>query len=95
MGEGPREPVAFPHHQYIPLSGECERIAKSWSLRTGTGCAIGEGAFAPRSLEGINLEIKISVEGRNTSIADEHWFSLVIKTRATVMESRFSCKNGL
>jgi hypothetical protein len=94
MGEGSREPVAFPHRQYIPLSGECEGLAKPWSVCPSTGCAVGEGALATGSLEGINLEIEILVESRDTSIANEHWFSTVIKTRATVIESRFSCKNG-
>ena len=47
------------------------------------------------AVKGINLEVEILIEGRNTSIANEHWFSVVIKTRATVIESRISCKNGL
>jgi hypothetical protein len=55
VGERPREPVAFPHRQYIPLSGECEGVAKPWPIGPSPGCPIGEGAFAPGSLEGINL----------------------------------------
>jgi hypothetical protein len=55
---------------------------------------IGKDAFATRRPETIRLEIEVLVDDRDTSVADEHWFSLIIETRSTVAVFRFNFKNS-
>lgn len=67
--DGAAEPIELPHHQYVTGSRvrKCFRQADTTDLRAAR--LVGEGAFAPRLAQGIELGGQVLVGRRNPRIA--------------------------
>jgi hypothetical protein len=93
MTKAAAQPVQFPDDNNIAGPGEVERFPHPRTIHASARRPVAKNALASVLAQRIHLKVKVLIGSRDTSVSDEHWFSLVIETRQRISQPEGNYEN--